>query len=332
MTSNYKPPYTLTAEIVNLVAEIAAAVERLTFMKEPNLRLRKINRIKTIQGSLAIEGNTLDTEQITAILEGKPVMGTMREIQEVKNAIETYNNFENWDPYKVNDLLEAHQMLMKGLIDEAGKFRSSGVGVFSGDKIIHLAPPAQNVRGLMNDLLHWAGSTNTHPLIASAVFHYEFEFIHPFSDGNGRMGRLWQTLLLKRWNNWLGFLPVENLIYQEQAAYYNALQAATKATDCAPFITYILERILAAMASVTPEVKPLVTPEVERLLDILIKHSELSRSQLQQLLQLKDEKNMRLRYISPALKNGWIELTVPDKPNSRLQKYRITEKGRGIIL
>ena len=219
MTSNYKPPFTITSEIVNLVAKIAAAVERLTFMKEPNLRLRKINRIKTIQGSLAIEGNTLGAEQITAILEGKPVMGTMREIQEVKNAIETYNHFENWNPYKVKDLLAAHQMLMKGLIDEAGKFRNSGVGVFSGDKIIHLAPPAQNVRGLINDLLHWVANTDTHPLIASAVFHYEFEFIHPFSDGNGRMGRLWQTLLLKRWNNWLGFLPVENLIYQEQAAY-----------------------------------------------------------------------------------------------------------------
>ncbi len=332
MTSNYKPPFTITSEIVNLVAKIAAAVERLTFMKEPNLRLRKINRIKTIQGSLAIEGNTLGTEQITAILEGKPVMGTMREIQEVKNAIETYNHFENWNPYKVKDLLAAHQMLMKGLIDEAGKFRNSGVGVFSGDKIIHLAPPAQNVRGLINDLLHWVANTDTHPLIASAVFHYEFEFIHPFSDGNGRMGRLWQTLLLKRWNNWLGFLPVENLIYQEQAAYYNAIQAANKDTDCAPFITYILERILASLAGVTPEVKPEVTPEVEKLLELMIKHTALSRSEVQELLQLKDEKNMRIRYISPALKNGWIELTVPDKPNSRLQKYRITEKGRSIIL
>ncbi len=331
MTSNYKPPFTITSEIVNLVAKIVANLERLTFMKEPNLRLRKINRIKSIQGSLAIEGNTLDAEQISAILEGKPVIGTVREIQEVKNAVETYNNFEHWDPYKVKDLLAAHQMLMKGLIDEAGKFRKSGVGVFSGDKIIHLAPPAQKVSSLIDDLFYWVSTTDTHPLIASAVFHYEFEFIHPFSDGNGRMGRLWQTLLLKRWNNWLGFLPVENLIYQEQEAYYNAIQASTKTTDCAPFITYILDRILATVLSVTPEVSPQVTPEVEKLLELLIIHSELSRSEVQYYLQLKDEKNLRLRYISPALKNGWIEQTVPDKPNSRLQKYRITENGRSVV-
>jgi Fic family protein len=331
MTSNYKPPYTITTNIVNLVAKIAEQTTRMTFVNEMNLRLRKINRIKTIQGSLAIEGNTLDTEQITAILEGKPVLGTIREIQEVKNAIEAYDSFENWNPYKVKDMLLAHQLLLKGLIDKAGQFRSGGVGVFSGSTVVHLAPPAPRVHGLITDLLAWLQNTSEHPLIAGAVFHYEFEFIHPFADGNGRMGRLWQTLILSRWNKLFVHLPVENLIYKEQASYYKAIEASTKLADSAPFIEFILDRILVALSDSIPEVNPQVAPEVSKLLQLLKTHTELSRMEIQKLLQLKDEKNMRLRYITPALNNNWIELTIPDKPNSRLQKYRITTLGRNIV-
>ena len=193
-------PYTITSKIIHLIAQISENIGRLTVLEEiqDSLKLRKANRIRTIQGSLAIEGNTLSEEQITAILNGKPVIAPPKEVQEVRNAIKAYEDFQQWQPSLELDLLQAHQTLMIGLMDEIGQYRYGGVGVMSGNQVVHMAPPANQVPRLMNDLLQWLDQSDEHPLIKSSVFHYEFEFIHPFADGNGRMGRLWQTLLLIR--------------------------------------------------------------------------------------------------------------------------------------
>lgn len=324
----YQPPYTLTPAIVRLVSEISEAIGRLSAQPDTStaLRLRRINRIRTIQGSLAIEGNSLSEAQITAILDGKRIIAPPREIQEVRDAIAAYDRLEHWHPHVEKELLKAHRILMTGLLDEPGVYRRGGVGVLSGEHVIHMAPPAGRVRALMRDLLQWLGGTDQHPLVASSIFHYEFEFIHPFDDGNGRLGRLWQTLILTRWNPLFAHIPVESLVYERQEEYYQALQHSTQQTDSAPFIEFMLRMILGAVASAaTPQDDPQVSPQVTRLLEAMM--DEMSREDLQSALGLLDRKSFRERYLMPALAEGLIEMTHPDKPNSRLQKYRLTDKG-----
>ncbi len=324
----YQPPYTITPAIVNLVAEISEAIGRLTVLTDTakDLRLRRINRIRTIRGSLAIEGNTLSEAQITAILDGKRVIAPPREIQEVRNAIAAYDRFEQWRPEVEAELLEAHRILMTGLIDGAGTYRRSGVGVMAGGQVIHMAPPADRVPILMTDLFNWLVAGDVHALIASSVLHYEFEFIHPFADGNGRMGRLWQTLILTRWNPLFADIPVESLVHEHQAEYYQALSKSTDQADCAPFIEFMLKIIFESLAIATPQVSPQVSPQVRRLVEVI--QGEMSREALQNALDLQDRKSFRERYLKPALVDGLIEMTIPGKPNSRLQKYRLTEKGQ----
>ncbi|MCK5914589.1 MAG: Fic family protein [Deltaproteobacteria bacterium] len=324
---SYQPPYTLTPEILNLVAQISEVVGRLSVLTNDakGVRLRRINRIRTIQGSLAIEGNTLSAEQITAILDGKRVVAPPREVQEVRNAITAYDRFEQWQPDVEADLLEAHRDLMTGLIDEVGVYRHGGVGVMAGEQIVHLAPPAGQVPLLMSNLFSWLTLNDIHPLILSSIFHYEFEFIHPFADGNGRVGRLWQSVILTRWNGLFANIPVESLIYEHQSDYYQALQKSTEQTDSAPFIEFMLTMILAAVIR-APQVDPPVTPQISCLLNIV--NGEMSREALQNALDLQDRKSFRQRYLKPALIEGLIEMTLPDKPNSRLQKYRLTAKGQ----
>ncbi|MDX8412902.1 MAG: Fic family protein, partial [Mariprofundales bacterium] len=196
----YQPPCTVTAEMLSQVATIAEKIGRLQVQPDALLRLRKVNRIRTIQGSLAIEGNTLTEAQITDILEGKRVVAPPKEIQEVRNAMAVYEHLTQWNPHQASDLLAAHAMLMRGLLDNAGHYRTCSVGVMGSQEVVHVAPPAARVTGLMQELFHWLKVTDLHPLVASSIFHYEFEFIHPFEDGNGRMGRFWQTLLLSRWH------------------------------------------------------------------------------------------------------------------------------------
>ncbi|HPB83427.1 MAG TPA: Fic family protein, partial [Spirochaetota bacterium] len=198
MKSNYKPPFTISATTIKLIADISAQIERyvIRMEQEDALLLRKINRIKTIHASLAIEGNTIPESLITDIIEGRHVAAPLREIQEVKNAIKTYDAFASLDPYNVKDLLKAHALMMDALVERPGHFRTGGVGVFAGDKSVHVAPPADRVPDLMKELFGWLKKSDDHLLIKSCVFHYEFEFIHPFIDGNGRIGRLWQSLIL----------------------------------------------------------------------------------------------------------------------------------------
>jgi len=326
--STYHPPYTITPEILNRVAAISEAIGRLTVLTDQAraLRLRRINRVRTIHGSLAIEGNTLSEAQITAILEGRRVIAPPREVQEVKNTLAAYDRFDTWNPEAETDLLEAHRILMSGLIEEAGRYRRGGVGVMAGQQVIHMAPPADRVPQLMADLFGWLAASDAHPLVASSAFHYEFEFIHPFADGNGRMGRLWQSLMLARWNPLFADIPVESLIFEHQAEYYRALQESTRQTDAGPFIAFMLRMILDAVTTSAPQVTPQVTPQVGELLAAL--QGEMGREALQSALGLSDRKSFRERYLRQALADGLIEMTIPDKPKSRLQKYRLTDKGR----
>ena len=245
----YKPPFTVSAKAINLIAMISSQLERyaIRMEQEDTLRLRRANRIKTIHSSLAIEGNTLSEGEVQAVLEGKKVVAPLKEIQEVKNAIKTYELYPKLNPFSIQDLLLAHGTMMSGLVDEAGMFRKGGVGVFDGDKPIHIAPPADRVRDLMSDLFGWLENADDHLLIRSCVFHYEFEFIHPFADGNGRIGRLWQSLILGRLNPVFEHLPVENMVYSNQQAYYHAINRSSDLGDSGPFIDFMLEEILNAL-------------------------------------------------------------------------------------
>ena len=245
----YIPPFTVTDEITSLVADIAEQVGQLTATTDnlPAPHLRKENRIKTIQSSLAIENNSLSVDQVTAILEGKRVMGAPNEIQEVKNAIDAYELLLELDPFKEKDLLRAHRLMMTDLVKENGRYRQGGVGVFDGKKCIHLAPSADRVPMLMADLLGWVKKTKTHPLISSCVFHYEFEFIHPFADGNGRMGRMWQTLLLMKWKPIFAWIPVETIVKEHQQEYYAAIAKSDADANSTAFITFMLQCLKLAI-------------------------------------------------------------------------------------
>ncbi|VVM19189.1 Fic domain protein, KPN_03553 type [uncultured Gammaproteobacteria bacterium] len=266
---------------------------------------------------MAIEGNTLTEMQITAVLDGKAVIAPPREVQEVRNAIKAYEKLTKWRPTSQQDLLAAHQTLMQGLIDDVGQYRNTGVGVMKGKKVIHMAPSAECVNGLMFDLFDWLACSDEHPLILSSIFHYEFAFIHPFADGNGRMGRLWQTLILSQWQDIFSYLPVESLIYAHQDDYYLALQQSTKQANSAPFIEFILQMILDSCNEDTPQ----VTPQVKQLISII--NGEMSKEELMFALSLKDARNFRQRYLLPAISNNLIEMTQADKPNSPTQKYRL---------
>ncbi len=330
MSSAGHPPFVVTPAILSLVAAIGEQVGRLeaSLPPERQILLRRTNRLRTIQGSLAIEGSTLTLEQVTAVVAGKRVLGSAREVQEVRGAVAAYDQLSAWDPAKRADLLAAHSVLMAGLVDRPGHFRTTAAGIQRGDQLVHVAPPAGQVRALMNDLLAWLKATGDHPLIAACVFHYEFEFIHPFVDGNGRMGRLWQTLILSRWKPFFCLVPVESLISDQQAGYYAALNESNRAGASTPFIAFMLQVIHDTLAGLdaTPQVSPQVTPQVARLLAALT--GDLDRSALQQALGLADRKSFAERHLQPALKAGLITLTIPGKPNSRLQKYRLTDLGR----
>ena len=235
---------------MNLIAEIAAAVERYRILLEgpDGVRLRKINHVRTLHGTTAIEGNTLTEEQITAILAGKRVVGSKREIDEIKGAHAAYEAIESFNPYSVSDLLKAHALMTKDLVDRSGKFRNCNVGVVDGfGNVVHMAPPFAKVPSLVEDLFAWLAASEDPVLVKSCVFHYEFEFIHPFPDGNGRTGRLWQTALLGSWRNEFYGAPVESIVWAHQQEYYEAIRASTARGECGPFIDFMLDKILRTL-------------------------------------------------------------------------------------
>lgn len=330
MPAPYRPPLTITPQVLELVAECCERVGswRGTGPALISPQLRRENRIRSIQASLAIENNSLSIDQVTAILEGRRVIGLPREIQEVKNAIACYDQLATFDSTSVEDFLKAHGIMMQALADDAGFFRSGGVGIYRGERLVHMAPKADRVPYLIADLFAWFATTDVHPLIASSILHYEIEFIHPFSDGNGCLGRLWQSLALARWHLDLAYLPVESVIRERQAAYYDALGAADRAAEATPFIEFIVAAIsetLKALAD-TDQASDQVSDQVKSLLSALKPEEELSAESLLAKLGLRHKPTFRKNYLNPALVAGLIEMTEPESPRSPTQRYRLTKK------
>lgn len=247
---NQKPPFEITNQMIDYVAEIAELVGKLSAASSlsANPMLRRSNRIRTIHGSLAIEQNTLSLEQVTAVLNGKHVLAPPKDIAEVKNAYEIYERLDELDPYSVDDLLTAHGIMTRGLVEESGVFRSRPVGVVDSEgHVLHFGTLPQYVPGLVMELLDWTKTSEVHMLIRSCVFHYELELIHPFADGNGRVGRLWHTLLLSKWNSAFAWLPVESIIHDRQQEYYAAISASNDAGESTIFIEFMLSAIKASL-------------------------------------------------------------------------------------
>lgn len=335
--NNYIPPFKITEKMTLLIGEISEEIGRISVFHEKvtNPHLRRENRIKTIHSSLAIEHNSLSLEQVTAILNGKRILGNPNEIKEVKNAYEAYELLTKLNPFSVSDLLNAHRLMMNGLIKENGKFRSQGVGIFDGERVVHVAPPSELVPNHINNLISWYENSSVHPLIKSSVFHYEFEFIHPFSDGNGRMGRMWHTLLLGKWKKIFFWLPIEELIKKRQKEYYDSLVLSDKDGESTVFVEFMLKIIKDSLLemeidkNLTDQVNDQDTDQdknfIEKLLSVL-GDDTLSAMEIMKKLNLSHKPTFRKNYLNPALESKIIERTIPDKPNSKNQKYRKIKK------
>jgi Fic family protein len=253
MSIIYKPKYRNTDLIVNLTARIESLADVLTLTSVITPKLRRENRIVSVTSSCAIENNILSKEQVEAVIGGKPVLAPPKDIKEVQNAFEAYEKMLEFDPFDIDDLEAAHRIMMKDLVRSPGNFRTGNIGVVRGDEVVHIAPKADDISGLLADLLKWTKQAKVHPLIKSSVFHYEFEYIHPFADGNGRMGRMWQTLILAKWKPIFAWLPVENIIKEHQQEYYTALEVSNDCGKSTPFIEFMLGSILETMEKYNKE-------------------------------------------------------------------------------
>lgn len=312
-----KYPFHISTKVLNLVGEISELVGRIskTSRLSQSPQLRRNNRIRTIHSSLAIEQNSLTLDQVTAVIAGKRVLAPQREIAEVKNAFEIYEQIESLNPYSLDDLLMAHGKMMKGLREDAGEFRSRPVGVVDTEgRVLHVGTLPAYVPQLVAELLEWVELDETNYLIKSCVFHYEFELIHPFSDGNGRIGRLWHTLLLSKWNPMFAWLPVESIIHDRQDSYYQAINKSNIEVDSTPFIEYMLSAIKSALIEVNNENPPITSTKAEQvkkrehaILDYLISNGEVTNSDVREMLSVSSatanrvlnsmlNKNMIIKY------------------------------------
>ena len=318
--NQYQPPFKITSKIIDYISRISEKIGEINSLENSphQVKLRKENRIKTIHSSLAIENNTLTIEQITAIIDGKRVLGSPNEIQEVKNAVQTYELLLKLNPYEEKDLLKAHSLMMQDLVSNSGKYRNEGVGIFDGNQVVHLAPPADRVPLLMADLFNWLKTSDVHPLIKSCVFHYEFEFIHPFQDGNGRMGRLWQTVILKEWKEVFAWIPVESLIKENQSEYYNALNSSDKEADSSSFIEFMLslllktiEEIIETEKKVTVKVSVKVTVNQQKILDVIKENPFVTQEELAQIIGLS--RKSIIQNMKKLQENGLLKRVGADK-------------------
>ena len=323
----YQPSFTITNKTLSLCISITEKIGRINNYQSLKRMpiLRKNNKIKSIHSSLAIEANSLSLIQVKDVIDGKIVIGPQKEIQEVKNAYNLYNMFDKLDCYNEKDLLKAHGILTYLIDEESGKYRNHSEGVFDGDKVIFAAPPENMVPTLMKDLFEWLRNDKETPLlIKSCVFHYEFLFIHPFDDGNGRTARFWQNLLLSNWNNVFEYIPLESQIYKYQNEYYNKIAICHKNGNSNEFIEFILLMINEVLDEVivnTQNESRHISEQVNKLLQVMEDDIPYSANELLTLLNIKSKETLRASYLNPALENGLIKMTLPDKPNSKNQKY-----------
>ena len=324
----YAPPFSITNKMLTRVAQIAEKAGRISNYRafETKPHLRRNNRIRSIHSSLAIEANSLSLDEVKSVISGKTVIGPQKEIQEVKNAYQAYEKLGHFNPYSLEDLKAMHGIMTYLTVQESGVFRSHNEGVFNGDRCIFMAPPPQLVPELMHALFAWMKNVRqeVHPLILSSVFHYEFVFIHPFSDGNGRMARLWQTALLSEWNPLFQYLPLESRIHEFQDGYYEAIASCHAAGNSNAFIEFMLDMIDLTMdwaIQQTSSNDAYLPSAVQKLLAVMEYDTPYTAAQLMTMLELKSRVNFRKNYLDPALKCGLIVMSIPDKPTSRNQTY-----------
>lgn len=325
---HYEPPFTITNKMLMLVAQIAEKTGRISNYRafESKPHLRRNNRIRSIHSSLAIEANSLSLDEVKGVIAGKTVLGPQKEIQEVKNAYQAYDRIGHFDPYSVPELKNLHGIMTYLTVQESGVFRSGNEGVFKGDRCIFMAPPPNLVPELIDKLFRWmkAVADTVHPLILSSVFHYEFVFIHPFTDGNGRMARLWQTALLSAWNPVFQYLPLESRIHEFQDEYYEAIDACHAAGCSDIFVEFMLDKIDLTLDWALMQLSgedAYLSEQVRKLLDVMEYDVPYTAAQIMTALGLKSKENLRKLYIGPALEKGLIMMGLPDKPTSRNQTY-----------
>ena len=326
--SDYKPPFTITNEIITHVSSISEKVGHITAINnmETKPHLRKNNRIRSIHSTLRIEANSLSLGQVRDVINGKTVLGEQKEIQEVKNAYAAYEKLSEIDPYSIRDMKTFHGIMTKYIVDESGDFRRGEEGVFNGDQCIFMAPPAKFVPQLMDDLFSWMKKMQgtVHPLILSSVFHYEFVFIHPFTDGNGRMARLWHTAILSKWKPVFEYIPIESQIEKFQEDYYNAIAKCHIDGESTAFIMFMLrqiDNILDDISIQIAEASEHLSEYIKRLLEIMDYDIPYTSNALMEKLGLKSKEGFRRNYLHPAIEQNLIRMTIPDKPNSRNQRY-----------
>ena len=324
----YTPPFKITNEILLYVSSISEKIGRITAVSnlEAKPQLRKNNRIKSIHSSLKIEANSLSLGQVRDVINGRTVLGEQKEIQEVKNAYAAYERLSEINPYSIHDLKEFHSIMTKYVVEESGDFRRGEEGVFNGDQCIFMAPPAQFVPQLMDDLFRWMkkAQNSVHPLILSSVFHYEFVFIHPFSDGNGRMARLWHTAILSKWKPIFEYIPIESQIEKFQDEYYDAIAKCHVDGASTIFIEFMLSQIDKILEEVSVQIREdneQISEYIKRLLEIMEYDIPYTSKFLMEKLGLKSKEGFRRNYLRPAVEGNFIRMTIPDKPNSRNQRY-----------
>ena len=325
---DYNPPFTITNEILSYASSISEKVGRISAISnlESKPHLRKNNRIKSIHSSLKIEANSLSLGQVRDVINGKTVLGEQKEIQEVKNAYAAYERFSEIQPFSIKSLKLFHGIMTKYVVEESGDFRRGEEGVFNGDECIFMAPPAQFVPQLMDDLFAWMKEekNNVHPLIMSSVFHYEFIFIHPFADGNGRMARLWHTAMLAKWKPVFEYIPIESQIEKFQNEYYEAIARCHVEGESTLFIEFMLSQIDKVLDDVSAQVREdneQLSEYLKRLLDVMEYDVPYTSNALMEKLGLKSKEGFRRNYLRPAIDMNLIRMTIPDKPNSRNQRY-----------
>ena len=328
---NYKPPFTITNEIVSYVASISEKIGRITAISSlpSKPHLQKNNRIRSIHSSLKIEANSLSLGQVRDVINGKTVLGEQKEIQEVKNAYAAYEQLSEINPYSIRDLKHFHSIMTNCIVRDAGDFRRGEEGVFNGSQCVFMAPPARYVPQLMNDLFDWMkeARTSVHPLVLSSVFHYEFVFIHPFSDGNGRMARLWHTAILSKWKPVFEYIPIESQIEKFQEEYYGAIarcHAEGASTHFIEFMLWQIDKILDDISVQISEDSESLSECIKKLLAVMEYDVPYTSRALMEKLGLKSKEGFRRNYLRPAMDKGLLRMTIPDKPNSRNQRYSKT--------
>jgi len=325
---DYRPPFTITNEILSYVAAISEKIGRITATSnlEAKPYLRKNNRIKSIHSSLKIEANSLSLGQVRDVINGKMVLGEQKEIQEVKNAYAAYERFSELNPYSIKDLKHFHGIMTKYVVEESGDFRRGEEGVFSGNRCVFMAPSARLVPQLMENLFDWMKEEkdSVHPLILSSVFHYEFVFIHPFADGNGRMARLWHTVILSKWKPVFEYIPIESQIEKFQDEYYLAIAKCHVDGESTAFIEFMLSQIDKILDDISVQISEdneQLSEYIKRLLEVMEYDIPYTGKALMEKLGLKSKEGFRRNYLRPATDMNLIRMTITDKPNSRNQRY-----------